>query len=94
MSYELVAILMFLTMFVVLLTGRQIYAIIGGVSSIFALILWGKGGVSMPFHASFTLMNWYPLVTLPIFIYIGYLFHFFLFFSNISFSSSHEMTSN
>lgn len=74
MSYELVAILMFLTMFVVLLTGRQIYAIIGGVSAIFALILWGKGGVSMPFHASFTLMNWYPLVTLPVFIYIGYLF--------------------
>lgn len=74
MSFELVAILMFLTMFVVLLTGRHIYAIIGGVASIFALILWGRGGVSMPFHASFTLMNWYPLVTLPIFIYIGYLF--------------------
>ena len=74
MSYEVIAIFMFLTMFVVLLTGRHIYAIIGGVAALFAIFLWGKGGVTMPFNSAFTLINWYPLVTLPIFIYIGYLF--------------------
>lgn len=74
MSYEVIAIFMFLTMFVVLLTGRHIYAIIGGVAALFAIFLWGRGGVMMPFNSSFTLINWYPLVTLPIFIYIGYMF--------------------
>lgn len=74
MNYEFIAILMFLTMLVLLITGRHIYAVIGGVASIFAFFLWGKGGLAMPFHASFTLLNWYPLITLPIFIYIGYLF--------------------
>ena len=74
MSYEFIAIFMFLTVLVVLITGRHIYAVIGGVASIFTLFLWGRGGLTMPFHASFTLLNWYPLITLPIFIYIGYLF--------------------
>ena len=27
----------------------------------------------MPFNASFVLLNWYPLVTLPLFIYMGYM---------------------
>ncbi len=74
MSYEYIALLMFLTMFVTLLSGRHIYAVIGGVASIFAMVLWGAGGLEMGFHASFKLINWYPLVTLPIFVFIGYLF--------------------
>ena len=74
MSYEFIALLMFLTMFVTLLSGRHIYAVIGGVASIFALALWGSGGMEMGFHASFKLINWYPMVTLPIFVFIGYLF--------------------
>ena len=28
----------------------------------------------MAFHASFNLLNWYPLLTLPLFIYMGYMF--------------------
>lgn len=67
MSYEFIALLMFLTMFVTLLSGRHIYAVIGGVASIFAIALWGSGGMEMGFHASFKLINWYPMVTLPIF---------------------------
>ncbi len=74
MSYSFIALLMFLTMFVVLLTGRHIYAVLGGVASVFAFILWGPGGLDMGFHSAFTLINWYPLVTLPIFVFIGYLF--------------------
>ncbi|MCF7929812.1 MAG: TRAP transporter large permease subunit, partial [Spirochaetales bacterium] len=74
MNFEAIAIFMFLTMVVTLLSGRHIFAIIGGVASIFALLLWGKGGVEMPFNSAFTIINWYPLVTLPLFIYIGYTF--------------------
>jgi tripartite ATP-independent transporter DctM subunit len=74
MSFELVAILMFFSMLTMLLTGRHIYAVIGGVASIFSLALWGTGGEGMAFHASVSLLNWYPLLTLPLFIYIGYMF--------------------
>ena len=73
-NFSLMAILMFSSMIVMLLTGRHIFAVIGGVSAIFALLLWGKGGVGMSYHATFQLLVWYPLLTLPIFIYIGYMF--------------------
>ncbi len=73
-SYGFMALLMFSSMMILLLSGRHVFAVIGGVASIFALILWGKGGVGMPFQASFKLLVWYPLLTLPIFIYIGYMF--------------------
>jgi TRAP-type C4-dicarboxylate transport system permease large subunit len=74
MSFSLMAILMFASMLVMLLTGRHIFAVIGGVAVAFSLILWGAGGEGMAFHASFSLLNWYPLLTLPLFIYIGYMF--------------------
>ena len=74
MSYELMAVLMFLSMLLMLLTGRHIFAIVGGVATIFSLVLWGRGGEAMPFHASFILLNWYPLLTLPLFIFMGYMF--------------------
>ncbi len=73
-GYGLMALLMFSSMIVLLLTGRHIFAVIGGVGAIFAVLLWGKGGIGMSFQASFQLLVWYPLLTLPIFIYIGYMF--------------------
>ena len=74
MSYELIAILMFSGMIALLVTGRHIFAVIGGLSAIFALTLWGRGGGAIPFHASITVMSWYPLLTLPLFVYMGYMF--------------------
>jgi tripartite ATP-independent transporter DctM subunit len=74
MSYELIALLIFASMMVMLLTGQRIFGAIGGVATVFALLLWGEGAEGMPFHASFVLLNWYPLLTLPLFIYMGYMF--------------------
>jgi tripartite ATP-independent transporter DctM subunit len=74
MSFSMMAILMFASMLVLLLTGRHIFAVIGGVAVGMALLLWGSGNEGMAFHASFSLLNWYPLLTLPLFIYIGYMF--------------------
>ena len=74
MSYELIALLIFASMMVMLLTGQRVFAAIGGVATLFALLLWGRGGSEMPFNASFILLNWYPLLTLPLFIYMGYMF--------------------
>ncbi len=74
MSYELIAILIFTSMLLMLLTGQRVFAAIGGVATLFALMLWGEGSYEMPFNASFVLLNWYPLLTLPLFIYMGYMF--------------------
>ncbi|HSR72850.1 MAG TPA: TRAP transporter large permease subunit [Kiloniellales bacterium] len=73
MSYGLIALLMFASMMVLLLTGQRIFGAIGFVATTFALMLWGDGGFEMPFNASFVLLNWYPLLTLPLFIYMGWM---------------------
>ncbi|MEX2630364.1 MAG: TRAP transporter large permease subunit [Tistlia sp.] len=73
MSYDLIALLMFSSMMLMLLTGQRVFGAIGFVATIAALTLWGDGGFEMPFNASFVLLNWYPLLTLPLFIYMGYM---------------------
>ncbi len=73
MSYEAIALLMFSSMFLMLLTGQRVFGAIGFVASIFSLLLWGQSGEEMPFSAAFKLFNWYPLLTLPLFIYMGYM---------------------
>jgi len=72
MSYEGIAILMFVSMLLMLLTGLRVFAAIGIISAVAALMLWGDGAIEMPFNAAFKLFNWYPLLTLPLFIYMGY----------------------
>jgi tripartite ATP-independent transporter DctM subunit len=71
-SYELIALFMFASMAVLLLTGQRVFAAIGFVASGAALLLYGTGGVEMPFNAAFKLFNWFPMLTLPLFIYMGY----------------------
>ncbi|KZK75962.1 Sialic acid TRAP transporter permease protein SiaT [Pseudovibrio sp. W64] len=73
MSYELIAILMFSSMMLMLLTGQRVFAAIGSVAVIAALLLWGDGGSEIAFSASMKLMKWYPLLTLPLFIFMGYM---------------------
>lgn len=74
MTYEFTALLMFVSMLVFLLTGRHFFLTIGAVAAIFAVALWGRGGEEMPFKSALTLMEWYPLLTLPLFIYMGHMF--------------------
>ena len=73
MSHELIALLMFATMSVALLTGQRVFAAIGFVAAGAALLLYGEGAVEMPFNAAFKLFNWFPMLTLPLFIYMGYI---------------------
>ncbi|MAY33679.1 MAG: TRAP transporter large permease subunit [Rhodovulum sp.] len=72
MSYEMIAILMFSSMMLMLLTGQRVFGAIGGVAVIAALALWGQGGSVIPFSSTMKLMKWYPLLTLPMFIFMGY----------------------
>ena len=64
---------MFSSILLMLLTGQRVFGVIGFVATVFALALWGVGGVELPFSAAFKLFNWYALLTLPLFIYMGYM---------------------
>ncbi len=72
MSYEMIALLMFSSMMLMLLTGQRVFGAIGGIASIAAIALWGTGGADIPFSAAMGLMKWYPMLTLPMFIFMGY----------------------
>jgi tripartite ATP-independent transporter DctM subunit len=73
MSYEMIAITMFASMMLMLMTGQRVFAAIGFVAVIAALFLWGTGGSNIAFSAAMKVMKWYPLLTLPMFIYMGYI---------------------
>ncbi len=73
MSYEVIAILMFSSMMLMLLTGQRVFGAIGFVAVVSAFFLWGdRGGFDLGFAAAIKLMKWYPLLTLPMFIFMGY----------------------
>ncbi len=73
MSYEMIAIFMFSSMMLMLMTGQRVFGAIGAVGAIAALALWGTGGSDIPFSSAMKLMKWYPLLTLPMFIFMGYI---------------------
>ena len=73
MSYETIALLMFGVMMLMLVTGQRVFAAIGFVAAGAALLLYGQGAIEMPFNAVFKLFNWFPMLTLPMFIYMGYI---------------------
>ncbi len=73
MSYNLIAILMFSTMMLMMMTGQRVFGAIGAVAALAALALWGVGGSDIPFASAMKLMKWYPLLTLPMFIFMGYI---------------------
>ncbi|MFT4960370.1 MAG: tripartite ATP-independent transporter DctM subunit [Paracoccaceae bacterium] len=72
MPYEMIALLMFSSMMLMLLTGQRVFGAIGFVGAFAGVMLWGTGGVDIPFAAAMKLMKWYPLLTLPMFIFMGY----------------------
>ncbi|SPJ22669.1 TRAP transporter large permease [Palleronia abyssalis] len=73
MPYELIAVLMFSTMMLMLFTGQRVFGAIGFVAVIAAVLLWGdRGGYDLGFSAIIKVMRWYPLLTLPMFIFMGY----------------------
>jgi tripartite ATP-independent transporter DctM subunit len=73
MSHEAIALLMFSSLMLMLLTGQRVFGAVGFVASVASLLLWGDGGSEMAFSASIKLLNWYPLLTLPMFVYMGYM---------------------
>jgi tripartite ATP-independent transporter DctM subunit len=72
MSSEFISLFMFATMMMLLMTGQRVYGVIGFVGTAAALWLWGEGSFEMPFNAAFQVLNWYPLITVPFFVFMGY----------------------
>jgi tripartite ATP-independent transporter DctM subunit len=64
---------MFASMLLLMATGQRVYGVIGAVGSAAALMLWGKGSFELPFNAAFQVLNWYPLITVPFFVFMGYM---------------------
>jgi len=73
LSYEAIAITMFAGMMLMLLTGQRVFGAIGFISAAAALLLWGDGAIEMPYTAAWKLFKWYPMLTLPLFIYMGFM---------------------
>jgi tripartite ATP-independent transporter DctM subunit len=73
MNSSFITFFMFASMMVLLTTGQRVFGVIGFVGAAAALLLWGQGAFEMPFNAAFQVLNWYPLITAPFFIYMGYM---------------------
>jgi tripartite ATP-independent transporter DctM subunit len=73
MSSEFITLFMFSTMLVLLVTGQRVFGIIGFVGAAAALWLWGAGSAELPFNAAFKLLNWFPLITIPFFVFMGFI---------------------
>ncbi|MGF1619393.1 MAG: TRAP transporter large permease subunit [Rhodomicrobiaceae bacterium] len=73
MSYEMIALLMFSSMMLMLMTGQRVFAAIGFVAVVSSMLLWGTGGSTIAFSGAIKVMQWYPLLTLPMFIFMGYI---------------------
>lgn len=72
MDHNTIALLMFSSLLLMMITGQRVFGAIGFVAVIAALFLWGPGGTDMGFSAVMKLMKWTPLLTLPMFIFMGY----------------------
>ena len=72
MNAELITIFMFASMLLLMATGQRVFGVIGFVGAVAALLLWGKGSSEMPFNATIQVMNWFPLITVPFFVFMGY----------------------
>ncbi|KAB2886653.1 MAG: TRAP transporter large permease subunit [Albidovulum sp.] len=72
MSYEMIAVLMFSTMLLMMITGQRVFGAIGFVAVVAAILLWGPGGSDMGFSSVMKLMKWNALLTLPMFVFMGY----------------------
>ena len=74
MSYEWIALIMFASMMLLLFSGQRVFGAIGFVAVIAALLLWGeRGGFDIAFAQTIKVMRWYPLLTVPMFVFMGYI---------------------
>ena len=73
LSPEIIILLMFSSLMLLMLTGQRVFAAMGFVGVVTAMFLWGEGSTALGFNAAIKLFNWYPMLTLPMFIFMGFM---------------------
>lgn len=75
LSPELIVLMMFSCLMLLMATGQRVFGVMGFVGVAAAMWLWGGAGgaTDMGFNAAIKLFNWYPMLTLPMFIFMGYM---------------------
>ena len=73
MSVTLITIMMFATMMALLVTGRQVFIIVGAVATVSCIALWGTGGIMMPHFNAVNMIYWDVMLSFPAFIFMGYM---------------------
>lgn len=73
LSPEIIILLMFSTLMLLMLTGQRVFAAMGFVGVVAAFFLWGDGSSALGFNAAIKLFNWYPMLTLPMFVFMGFM---------------------
>ena len=64
-------LLMFLALFIGLLSGIPIAFVLGFISMGFAYVLWGVGGMNLIISAAWGAMNNFTLTAVPLFIFMA-----------------------
>ncbi|HDK27322.1 MAG TPA: TRAP transporter large permease subunit [Candidatus Atribacteria bacterium] len=71
MEINYVPLLMFVSLIIGLFIGIPIAFVLGFISIIFAYFLWGVGGMSLLINAAWGTMNNFPLLAIPLFIFMA-----------------------
>ncbi|UCD54259.1 MAG: TRAP transporter large permease subunit [Dehalococcoidia bacterium] len=71
MSPLMITLLMLGGLMATLLTGRQIFLLCGGIGTAAALAIWGTGGEDMAFFGLMNFLNWYVIIAIPMFLFMG-----------------------
>ena len=72
-SPGIIIFLMFASLMALMLTGQRVFGVMGFVGVAFALVFIDRGSLGYGFNAAIKLFNWYPMLTLPMFVFMGFM---------------------
>ena len=74
LSYPgIIVFLMFSLLMALMLTGQRVFGVMGFIGVAFALVFIDRGALGYGFNAAIKLFNWYPMLTLPMFVFMGFM---------------------
>ena len=71
LSYEFIALFMFVTMLAMMFTGQRVFGAIGFVAAASALLIWGESSMEIPYTATWKLFKWYPMSGVPVWLHLS-----------------------
>lgn len=71
MSPLAVTLFMLVSLLTSMLTGRHIFILLGAIGTVAAVTLWGVGGIHMPFLTLSKFFDWYVIIAIPLFLFMG-----------------------